>query len=65
MHDGPVDPVVALVLVPAACLLGLAVLTGVGQRRRVGGVGLSVAAALLFPIAWAGWYVHDRGHAAR
>lgn len=56
------DPVVLLVLVPVAALLGLAGLTGVGQRRRGGGIGRCVAAGLFFPLAWIGWYVHDRPH---
>lgn len=59
------DPVAVLVLVPAAALLGLAVTTGIGQRRRGGGVGLSVAAGVFFPISWVVWYLTDRPHPVR
>ncbi|GAA4689554.1 hypothetical protein [Nocardioides nanhaiensis] len=54
------DPVVVPLMLVAVFVVTLGVLTGVGQRRRGGGVGLCVLAAVCFPLAWAGWYVQDR-----
>ena len=53
----------ALVALAAASpVVGLAVLTGLGQRRR-GARPLTVAmAGMFFPVAWVGWYVRDRRH---
>lgn len=48
-----------LLLVPVAALVALAVLTGVGERRRGGRAGVAVAAGAFFPIAWIVWYARD------
>ena len=54
------DPVIAiLALLLGAAVLGLMVLTAVGERRRGNGIGLSVVAGLFFPIAWVVWYQRD------
>ena len=51
-----------LALVAVSPVLGLAILTGLGQRRR-GARPLTVAAAgLFFPVTWVAWYVHDQSH---
>lgn len=42
-----------------AVQLGLAVLTGLGSRRRGSGPAVVLLSALFFPVAWAGWYVSD------
>lgn len=54
------DPVIAiLALLLGVALLGLMVLTAVGERRRGNGVVRSGVAGLFFPIAWAVWYQRD------
>ena len=53
-------PVIALALALGLPLpLGLAVLTGLGSRRRGAGPVVTVLSAMLFPLAWVVWYVHD------
>jgi len=49
----------ACTLLVLLVLLGLAVLTGTGQRRRGGPWPAALAAGLLFPLAWLVWYVRD------
>lgn len=51
----------AVVALAAALLvlLGLALLTGTGQRRRGGPWPAALAAGLIFPLAWLVWYVRD------
>ena len=49
-------PAVALV---AAAVVGLAVLTGLGARRRGAGALATVVSGLAFPVAWTLWYVRD------
>jgi hypothetical protein len=48
-----------LVLVPAALLLGVAVLTGVGSRRRGSSVVVTTLSGVFFPVAWVVWYGRD------
>lgn len=50
-----VVPVLVLVL----GLLALALLTGVGERRRGAGGALVIVAGLFFPLAWLVWYLRD------
>ena len=51
---------IAVAVVMAAVILALAGLTAIGQRRRGHGVVLSLAAGLVFPIAWVVWYLRDQ-----
>ncbi len=46
-------------LVLGALLLGLAVLTGVGSRRRGARPAVAVLSAIGFPATWVVWYVRD------
>lgn len=46
-------------LLLAVLVLPLAVLTGIGARRRGRGIPQAVLAGLLFPVTWAAWYVSD------
>lgn len=39
--------------------LGLAVLTGLGSRRRGAGPVVVALSAVFFPLTWVAWYVHD------
>ena len=49
-------------LIAVSPVVGLAILTGLGQRRR-GVRPLTVAmAGVFFPVTWVGWYVRDRRH---
>ncbi|WP_122817720.1 hypothetical protein [Nocardioides pantholopis] len=43
----------------------LAVLTGLGERRRGAAAWLSVVAGMLFPITWIAWYLKDERPARR
>jgi hypothetical protein len=58
---GGVDnPVVVVTLsTMALVLVGLAVLTGVGARRRHNNIPLSVVSGLAFPLTWLVWYLRD------
>ena len=40
-------------------LLGLAVLTGLGSRRRGGAPVVVLLSAAFFPVAWVAWYLSD------
>lgn len=53
------DRLVPVVLALAVLALALAVLTGLGDRRRGHALPHALAAALLFPATWAAWYVVD------
>ncbi len=56
--------VVVGVVVLAAVLLCLPVLTGLGERRRGARAPLAVLAGVFFPITWIVWYSKDElpGH---
>lgn len=50
--------IVVLVLL-AAGIVALAVLTALGEHRRGGRLGVAVLAGLFFPVAWMVWYSRD------
>jgi hypothetical protein len=54
--DRPVTVVLCSLSAPIVLLM---VLTGQGQARRGGGVGVVLLAAVLFPLAWVAWYAAD------
>jgi hypothetical protein len=43
----------------ASPIVLLMLLTGQGQARRGGGVGVVLLAAAFFPLAWIAWYAVD------
>jgi hypothetical protein len=43
----------------AVLYVGFAALTWLGSRRRQSSFGAAVLSGVLFPAAWASWYVHD------
>lgn len=55
MSLGPAIAVLAL----GAVLLTLMGLTSAGERRRGGGLGVTVAAGIFFPITWVVWHLRD------
>ncbi|GAA3520241.1 hypothetical protein [Nocardioides daeguensis] len=50
---------VVAVVVLALGLLALALLTGIGERRRGAGGAVVVVAGLFFPLAWLVWHLRD------
>lgn len=48
-----------LVGIVGGFILTVAVLTGVGQRKRGSGVAVCVLAAVAFPGTWIAWYLSD------
>ncbi len=55
---------VALALA-GAVLLGLALLTGAGQKRRGGSAPVVWASGACFPVTWLVWYFRDERPFAR
>ncbi|WP_435743783.1 hypothetical protein [Nocardioides sp. SYSU DS0663] len=49
----------ALLVVAVAAPVSLAVLTGLGSRRRGDGWPLAVLSGVLFPLTWFVWYLRD------
>lgn len=53
------------IVVGLAAVVSLGLLTGLGSRRRNPSLLLAIASAILFPLAWAVWYVQDEHPYAR
>jgi hypothetical protein len=51
--------VAAALLICGAVVVGLMVLTAVGERGRGHGPLVSLKAGVFFPVTWAVWYVRD------
>jgi hypothetical protein len=49
----------ALLVLPVLALLGLAVATAQGARRRGVGRPAACALGLVFPVTWVAWYALD------
>lgn len=64
-HGGVLPVVVPVLGAAAAVVLALAVLTGLGERRRGGRAWTVLAAGALFPLTWLVWYVCDELPARR